>query len=53
MNRYVYIVNIKIYRRKKIVKGNLKTFQSFKTEYLAELGTDAVQIYLKEILQKD
>ena len=33
------------------MKGNLKTFQSFKTEYLAELGPDAVQEYEFALLE--
>jgi DNA-binding transcriptional regulator YiaG len=51
MNRYVYILNIKTYRRTNIMKGNLKTFQSFKTEYLADSDPDAVKEYEIALLE--
>ncbi len=34
-----------------MVKGNMKTFQSFKTEYLAELGPDAEKEYEFALLE--
>lgn len=33
------------------MKGNLKTFQSFKTEYLEELGPEAVEEYEIALLE--